>query len=135
MLPHLPWTLLFLSLGGQCSERLVDVCTSPRVCLSRFDCVSLTFVSPLFKAVGWGRGGRERNLGAVCLRVCMCVYEHVCFGDVFNWPTHSYGTCHADGSITKSSVAREQQPGELQVHAQAALMLSEVLSGVTTPGL
>lgn len=125
MLPHLPWTLLFLSMGGQCSERLVDVCTSPRVCLSRFDCVSLTFVSPLFKAVGWGEGGRERNLGAVYV----CVYEHVRFGDgLFNWPTHSYGTCHAVGSITKSSVAREQQPGELQVHAQVALMLSEVLS-------
>lgn len=62
-------------------------------------------------------------------RVRVCVYEHVCFGDgLFNWPTHSYGTCHADGSITMSSVAREQQPGELQVHAQVALMLSEVLS-------
>lgn len=37
-------------------------------------------------------------------------------------------SCHADGSITKSLVAREQQPGGLQVHAQVALMLSEVLS-------
>ena len=66
MLPHLPWTFLFLSLGGQCSKRLVDVCTSPRVFLGLTASASL-----LFKAVGLGGGGRERNLGAVCVWACM----------------------------------------------------------------
>lgn len=91
MLPHLPWTLLFLSLGGQCSERLVDVCTSPRVCFSCFDCVSLTFVSPLFKASGLGRERWGEEPGCrVWVCVCVSVRVLVTFfrlADSFIWHT------------------------------------------------
>ena len=109
MLPHLPWTFLFLSLGGQCSKRLVDVCTSPRVFLGLTASASL-----LFKAVGLGGGGRERNLGAVCVcvcvrvcacvRVCVCVCVCVSMYVVVAFPqsNHSYYRRHADNGKTQS---------------------------------
>lgn len=119
MLPHLPWTLLFLSLGGQCSERLVDVCTSPRVCFSCFDCVSLTFVSPLFKAVGWGGRGGERNLGALCgcVSVCLCVFWWRFLTGRLIHMAHVMQTTASQSPRWPGSSSQ----GELQVHAQVQL--------------
>lgn len=69
--------------------------------------------SLLFKAVGLGGGGRERNLGAMC--VCECV------GSVSTVDPFILHTSCRRRHNTQSSRAGDRQPGEVQVHAQERL--------------